>query len=414
MRHFTYRNDKLFSENTDIGEITKKINTPFYCYSLNAIKENINNFKNNTHNINAKLCFALKANSNLTILSEIAKEGFGADVVSKGEFKKALKSGIKSDNIVFSGVGKSYDEIKFAIQERCFQINAESISEIKKINEISGNLKLTQNIAIRINPNVTPDTHSKITTGSLENKFGINIEEAIKVFDQANLFKNINIIGIAFHIGSQIMEIDPFEKACIAAKKMIEKIESTGSKIKTIDVGGGIGISEKNEFQFVEYFKMIQKYFDRKDDLQVILEPGRTILGNAGIVVSKVLYIKETKTKNFAIIDAGMNDFIRPALYDAQHPIIPLIKKDNKKKFPLDVVGPICESSDKFLSTDEFQDLNEGDYIAILNTGAYGSSMSSNYNVRPLIEEILINNDQFYIIKKIQTFEEIIMNETNL
>ena len=414
MRHFTYRNDKLFSENTDIGKITKKINTPFYCYSLNAIKENINNFKNNTHNINAKLCFALKANSNLTILSEIAKEGFGADVVSKGEFKKALKSGIKSDNIVFSGVGKSYDEIKFAIQEKCFQINAESISEIKKINEISGNLKLTQNIAIRINPNVTPDTHSKITTGSLENKFGITIEEAIKVFDQASLFKNINIIGIAFHIGSQIMEIDPFEKACIAAKKMIEKIESTGSKIKTIDVGGGIGISEKNEFQFVEYFKMIQKYFDRKDDLQVILEPGRTILGNAGIVVSKVLYIKETKTKNFAIIDAGMNDFIRPALYDAQHPIIPLIKKDNKKKFPLDVVGPICESSDKFLSTDEFQELNEGDYIAILNTGAYGSSMSSNYNVRPLIEEILINNDQFYIIKKIQTFEEIIMNETNL
>ena len=414
MSYFKYRGNNLCSENTEIEKITKKINTPFYCYSLGAIKKNINNYKNNTHNINAKICFALKSNSNLTILSEIAKEGLGADVVSKGEFQKALKSGIKSENIIFSGVGKSYDEIKFAIQEKCFQINAESISEVKKINEIAGNLNLVQNVAIRINPNVTPDTHSKITTGSIENKFGISIDNAMKIFDQKNLYENININGIAFHIGSQIMEVDPFEKACIAAKQMIDKLEIAGSKIKTVDVGGGIGISERNDFEFIKYFKMIQKYFNKKNDIQVIFEPGRSILGNAGILVSKILYIKEAENKNFVIIDAGMNDFIRPALYESEHPILPLLKNDNKKKFPLDIVGPICESSDKFLSVEQFQDIHEGDYIAILNAGAYGSSMSSNYNVRPLIEEILINDDQFYIIKKIQMFEELIAHEINL
>ena len=413
MPYFEYIGDNLFSEKTEISRITKEINTPFYCYSLNAIKKNISNYKNNTDDIKAKICFALKSNSNISILSEIAKEGLGADVVSKGEFQKALKAGINPNNIVFSGVGKSYDEIKFAIQNNCFQINIESVSEIKKINEIAGNLQLKQNVAIRINPDVTPNTHSKITTGSLENKFGISIDDTMKVFDQQNLYKNININGIAFHIGSQIMEIDPFEKACIAAKQLINNIESKGSKITTVDVGGGIGINEENEFQFIEYFKMIQKYFN-KDQMQIIFEPGRSILGNAGILVSKVLYVKKTRNKNFVIIDAGMNDFIRPALYDVEHPLLPLIKNNKTTKLPIDIVGPICESSDKFLSTKKFQDLNEGEYIAILNAGAYGSSMSSNYNVRPLIQEVLINNDQFHLIKKLQTFEEMITNETNL
>jgi diaminopimelate decarboxylase len=407
MSHYQYQGENLICEDLEIESITNEIETPFYCYSFRSLRDNINKYKENLKNTNSKICFALKANSNLEIIRIIAEEGFGADVVSIGEFQKALRAGISGKNIVFSGVGKTESEIEFAIKNNCFQINAESISEIKKINEISGNLNIKQNIGIRINPDVKPDTHSKITTGSIENKFGIPINDVKELFNQSNLFENINFNGLAFHIGSQIMKLEPFEEACKITNQLIKEVESNGFTIKTIDVGGGIGIDENEKFKFIEYFNLINSYFAKKDRT-IIFEPGRTIIGNTSILVSKILYIKETEDKIFVVIDAGMNDFMRPALYGATHEILPILQSETKKNKVIEFVGPICETSDKFLTLDSFQNINEGDFIAISNTGAYGSSMSSNYNVRPNIAEILINKNKFSTIRKRQNLEDLI------
>ena len=407
MSHYQYQGDNLLCEDLGIESITNEIETPFYCYSLRSLKDNINKYKENLKNTNSKICFALKANSNLEIIRIIAEEGFGADVVSIGEFQKALRAGISGENIVFSGVGKTESEIEFAIKNNCFQINAESISEIKKINEISGTLNIKQNIGIRINPDVKPDTHSKITTGSIENKFGIPINDVKELFNQSNLFENINFNGLAFHIGSQIMKLEPFEEACKITNQLIKEVESNGFTIKTIDVGGGIGIDENEKFKFIEYFDLINSYFAKKDRT-IIFEPGRTIIGNTSILVSKILYIKETEDKIFVVIDAGMNDFMRPALYGATHEILPILQSDAKKNKVIEFVGPICETSDKFLTLDSFQNINEGDFIAISNAGAYGSSMSSNYNIRPNIAEILVNKNKFSTIRRRQSLEDLI------
>jgi diaminopimelate decarboxylase len=407
MSHYQYQGENLICEDLEIESITNEIETPFYCYSFRSLRDNINKYKENLKNTNSKICFALKANSNLEIIKIIAEEGFGADVVSIGEFQKALRAGISGENIVFSGVGKTESEIEFAIKNNCFQINAESISEIKKINEISGTLNIKQNIGIRINPDVKPDTHSKITTGSIENKFGIPINDVKELFNQSNLFENINFNGLAFHIGSQIMKLEPFEEACKITNQLIKEIESNGFTIRTIDVGGGIGIDENEEFQFKKYFDLINLFFAKKDRT-IIFEPGRTIIGNTSILVSKILYIKETEDKIFVVIDAGMNDFMRPALYGATHEILPILQSDAKKNKVIEFVGPICETSDKFLTLDSFQNINEGDFIAISNAGAYGSSMSSNYNIRPNIAEILVNKNKFSTIRRRQNLEDLI------
>ena len=407
MSNFQYQGESLTCENLEIDSITRDLETPFYCYSSKKIRDNINKYKNNLKNSNSKICFALKANSNIELIKIIAQQGLGADVVSMGEFQKALKAGISGKDIVFSGVGKTQKEIEFAIKNHCFQINAESLSEIKKINEIAQNLNIKQNIGIRINPDVKPETHSKITTGSIENKFGIPISEVKNLFNQSNLFENLNFNGLAFHIGSQIMKLEPFEEACKITNQLVKEIENNDFKIKTIDVGGGIGIDDDEEFQFENYFNLIDFYFAKKDRM-IIFEPGRTIIGNTALLISKILYIKETEDKIFVVIDAGMNDFMRPALYGAVHDILPILKSSSIEKKTIEIVGPICETSDKFLTSDNFQNVNEGDFIAISNAGAYGSSMSSNYNIRPNIAEVLVNDKKFSIIRKRQSLEDLI------
>ena len=412
MTYFTYSKDTLVAEDVEIRKIANSRATPFYCYSKKAITDNYNNFKNSFKNTNVKICFSLKSNSNLSILNVLSNLGAGADVVSEGEFKKALKANMKAEDIVFSGVGKTDDEISYAIKNQCLQINVESISELKKIDAIAGKIGDKQKIALRINPDVDANTHGKITTGKIENKFGISTSDAFEIFKNYNQYKNITLDGIAFHIGSNIQEIQPFEDSFRTTSELIKNLNDINIPIKTVDVGGGVGIENIN-FSYSEYSNLISKYFDPKNN-QIIIEPGRSISANTGILVSKIIYLKKTDDRKFIIIDAGMNDWMRAALYDAQHEIIPLEKTNSKDSVETMIVGPICETTDQFTSSKNYFEVKEGEYLAILNTGAYGSSMSSNYNVRPLLEEVMIDGNEYYKIRNRQKFEDLVSDEINI
>ena len=412
MTYFTYSKDTLVAEDVEIRKIANSRATPFYCYSKKAITDNYNNFKNSFKNTNVKICFSLKSNSNLSILNVLSNLGAGADVVSEGEFKKALKANMKANDIVFSGVGKTDDEISYAIKNQCLQINVESISELQKIDTIAGKIGDKQKIALRINPDVDANTHGKITTGKIENKFGISTSDAFEIFKNYNQYENITLDGIAFHIGSNIQEIEPFEASFKTTSELIKNLNDINIPIKTVDVGGGVGIENIN-FSYSEYSNLISKYFDPKNN-QIIIEPGRSISANTGILVSKIIYLKKTDDRKFIIIDAGMNDWMRAALYDAQHEIIPLEKTNSKDSIETMIVGPICETTDQFTSSKDYFEVKEGEYLAILNTGAYGSSMSSNYNVRPLLEEVMIDGNEYYKIRNRQKFDDLVSDEINI
>jgi diaminopimelate decarboxylase len=409
MSYFTYSNNFLKSEGVEIQKIAESRSTPFYCYSKKAITENYNNFKNSFKNMDVKICFSLKSNSNLSILNILSNLGAGADVVSEGELRKALRANIEANNIVFSGVGKTEEEISFAIKNHCLQINVESISELNRVNTIAEKIGNKQKVALRINPNVDPNTHGKITTGKIENKFGISVNDAFNIFKNSSEYKNIILDGIAFHIGSNINEIKPFEDSFQTTSTLLQNLSDINIPIETIDVGGGVGIENIN-FSYSNYSNLISEYFDTSQK-QIIIEPGRSISANTGILVSKILYIKKTEERKFIIIDAGMNDWMRAALYDAQHEVVPIEKKQSKDSVETMIVGPICETTDQFISSKEYFDVKEGEYLAILNTGAYGSSMSSNYNVRPLLEEVMIDGNSYYKIRSRQKFEDLINNE---
>ena len=412
MSYFSYSNNLLKSEGVEIQKIAEDRSTPFYCYSKKAITENYNNFSNSFKNIDVKICFSLKSNSNLSILKILSNLGAGADVVSEGELKKALKANIEANNIVFSGVGKTEEEISFAITNHCLQINVESLSELNRVNTIAGNIGNKQKVALRINPDVDPNTHGKITTGKSENKFGISVKDAFDIFKNSDEYKNIILDGIAFHIGSNINEIKPFEDSFQTTSDLLQNLSDINVPIETIDVGGGVGIENVN-FSYADYSNLISKYFDTSKK-QIIIEPGRSISANTGILVSKILYIKKTEDRKFIIIDAGMNDWMRAALYDAQHEIVPIEKKQSKDSVETVIVGPICETTDQFITSKEYFEVQEGEYLAILNTGAYGSSMSSNYNVRPLLEEVMIDGNNYYKIRNRQKFEDLISNEIDI
>ena len=416
MKYFNYKDENLTSENVSIADIATEVQTPFYCYSANAFKNNFNALKNAFKEINPKICYATKSNSNLSILNLLQKEGAGADVVSVGELKKSLIAGIMPHDIVFSGVGKTSDEIEFAIINKIFQINAESTSELNTINKIAQKLGILQQVGIRINPDVTGKTHENISTGGIGDKFGIPFSEVKDLFLNNEHFENIDISGIAFHIGSQIHDIEPFKKVFQKTGELIKEINKNKQIIKVLDIGGGFGVDYENnqkEFPIEEYAELVKNSFDTKN-LTVVIEPGRSISWDTGILVTKVLYIKKHGEKKFIITDCGMNDLMRPALYDGYHKILPLAETKNTEKISTDIVGPICESTDRLFSSNEFYDVKEGDLLAILNSGAYGSSMSSNYNVRPLVDEILIDKDNYNIIRNRQSFEESIAQEIKI
>ncbi|MFL2892550.1 MAG: diaminopimelate decarboxylase [Candidatus Pelagibacter sp.] len=402
-----YKNNNYFIENISLDKLAKKYSTPLYCYSYNKLKSNIINFFTYFKKFSPIVCFAIKSNTNLNLIREIKNFGLGADVVSKGELMLALKAGINKKKIVFSGVGKTESELKFAIEKKILLINSESESEIKIIEKIAKKKNVVVNIGIRLNPNTDANTLKQISTGKKENKFGVDEKTFLKLVSVLRISKNVKLKCLSVHIGSQITDHKPYEKMLKAVDKIINKAKFN---FEYIDLGGGMGISyEKNQkkLNYKKYKLAIEKFL-RKNNSKLIFEPGRSIVGDTAILISRVIYLKETSKKIFVILDAGMNDMMRPALYGAKHQILPAFKNKKKSKKSYEFVGPICETTDKFLSVSNFNKLKERDLIFISDVGAYGSSLSSNYNIRPKPSEILINKSKITTLKKRQKLEDII------
>ncbi len=402
-----YLNKNFYIENVKAENLAKKFNTPIYCYSYAQLRKNVINFKKNFKTFKPLICFSVKSNSNVKLLNEIKKLGCGADVVSIGELMKTLKAGISPKKIVFSGVGKTSEELKYAIKKKILLINVESKSEIEEIEKISKFKKTNVDIGIRLNPNIDAKTLNKISTGKKEDKFGVTEKNFIELVKYTNNSKYINLKCLSVHIGSQIINNKPYEKML---KVIIRVIKKSKHKFEFIDLGGGMGIDYNNENKRLNYkkYNFVINKFLKQNSSKIIFEPGRSIIADTAVLIAKIIYIKKTKNKDFIILDTGMNDLIRPALYGTNHKIIPVSKKSIKSKKTYEFVGPICESTDTFLTTNNFQKLKEKDLIIISKVGAYGMSLSSNYNVRAKPIEILIKGSKINIIKKRQKLTDLI------
>ncbi|CAM1637639.1 N-terminal [Bartonella choladocola] len=412
MQLFQYRNGFLHAENVAIADIAKKISTPFYCYSATAIVNQFEQYRHAFADTNALVAFALKANSNQAVLSLLAKQGAGADVVSGGEMRRALKAGIPADKIVYSGVGKTVEEIDFALGQDIHCFNAESEPELQQLSARAVALGKKARVSLRINPNVDAKTHRKIATGKSENKFGIPIAVARDVYEQAAKLPGLDVHGVDVHIGSQICDLQPFEDAFSLVADFVHVLRDEGHDIRHVDVGGGLGIVFRNDNtpppSPAEYANVVKKHFAPLN-VEIIMEPGRNIIGNAGILVTSIIYIKHGAGKNFVIVDAGMNDLIRPTLYDAWHDIVPVKEpKQSDKPMMADIVGPVCETGDymglgRFLPSPK-----AGDLLAVCSAGAYGAVMASTYNTRLLVPEVLVSDSRFDIIRPRISYEELI------
>ncbi len=407
MQNLRYVGNNLFVEKLSIKNILKKNKTPFYIYSESQIAFNFLKFANTFKKTDPLICFAAKSNSNLNILRVLGKLGAGADVVSGGELLKALKAGIRPNKIVFSGVGKTEEELKIAINKKILLINCESESEAKLVNNLAKKLRKKVSIGFRLNPNVDAKTHKNISTGKAENKFGLSIKNFKVFLKKVKTFKNVKLEALSVHIGSQILNDTPFRKTLNVMSKLIKELKLN---LKYVDLGGGFGINytdKEKPINLSKYSKLVHN-FSKKLNCKIIFEPGRSIIGNTGLLISKIQFIKKGANKNFIILDAGMNDFMRPALYEAFHKIIPISKKSSRMKGKIEFVGPICETTCKFGVYKNYPKINENEFVAITNVGAYGSSLSSNYNTRPLVAEILINKNKLRYIRKKQNLLKLI------
>ena len=402
-----YINKKLTIEKLSVETIAKRYGTPTYCYSHKQFKQNILNFKKNFKSFSPLICFAIKSNTNLKLIKEIKQFGLGADVVSMGELMMALKAGINPKKIVFSGVGKTSNEINYAINKNILLINAESENEIKEIEKIAKLKKKRIEIGIRLNPNTDAKTLNQISTGKKENKFGINEKKFLELVEYCEKSKNIDLKCLSVHIGSQILDHRPYEKMLRVIDKVVKKAKYN---FKYIDLGGGMGISYKKKDRLLNYkrYNSAIKKFLKKNKSKIIFEPGRSIIGNTASLISKVIYVKNNGKKDFIILDAAMNDLIRPALYGSIHKILPGNKTNKKSNKTYEFVGPICESTDKFSSIKNFQELKEKDLVVLNDVGAYGMSLSSNYNLRLKPIEILVKNSKVKVIRKRQTYKDLL------
>ena len=402
-----YINKKLTIENISVQNIAQKYGTPTYCYSYKKLKENIYNFKKNFKSFSPLICFAVKSNTNINLIKEIKKFGLGADVVSMGELMMAIKAGINPKKIVFSGVGKTKNEINYAIDKNILLINAESKSEIIEIDRIAKLKKRKVKIGIRLNPNTDAKTLNQISTGKKDNKFGVNEKTFFQLVNYCKNSNNLELKCLSVHIGSQILDHKPYQKMLSVIDKVIKKVNY---KFEFIDLGGGMGISynnDKKKLNYKKYNTTIKKFL-KNHKSKIIFEPGRSIVGNTGALISQIIYIKKSEKKNFIILDAAMNDLMRPALYGAAHKTLPstIVNKRSNKTY--EFVGPICESTDKFATYKNFQKLEEKDLIVLCDVGAYGMSLSSNYNVRPKPVELLIKGSKIKVIRKRQSYKDLI------
>jgi len=416
MDHFLYKNGVLHAEDVAIPDIVASVGAPFYVYSTATLTRHFQLFDDALAGMNHLVCYAMKAASNQAILQTLAKLGAGMDVVSGGEYARARAAGVPGERIVFSGVGKTRDEMRLALTGGIRQFNVESEPEMAVLSAVATELGVQAPITIRVNPDVDAKTHAKIATGKSENKFGIPISRAREVYAQAAALPGIDVIGIDVHIGSQLTQLEPFELAYQKVAELTETLRADGHNIRRLDLGGGLGIpyTRSNEAPPLptDYGAMVKRVLGHLN-CEIEIEPGRLIAGNAGILVSQVIYVKEGEDRKFLILDAAMNDLIRPAMYDAHHDIEPVIEpRAGAERATYDVVGPVCESGDTFAKGREMAQMNAGDLVAFRSAGAYGAVMSSEYNTRPLIPEVMVNGSEFAVIRSRPSFDEIINRDT--
>lgn len=416
MDHFIYRDGVLHAEDVALTDIAAAVGTPFYCYSTATLTRHFTLFDEALHGMDHLVCFAMKSNSNLAILKLIGDLGAGIDVVSMGEYLKARAAGVPGERIVFSGVGKTREEMRTALSGGIRQFNVESEPELEALNEVAISMGVKAPIAIRVNPDVDAKTHAKIATGKSENKFGIPIKAAREVYARAAKMEGIDVAGIDVHIGSQLTQLEPFELAFTKVAELTEVLRSDGINIRRLDLGGGLGIPYQRSNEApplpMEYGDVIRKTVGHLG-CEIEIEPGRLISGNAGVMVSSVIYLKHGEGRDFLIIDAAMNDLIRPSMYEAHHDIIPVVEADaGSEKAAYDIVGPVCETGDTFAKARAMTPLGPDDLVAFRSAGAYGAVMASEYNSRPLIPEVLVNGDQFAVIRARPTYEEMINRDT--
>jgi len=412
MHDFQYRGENLFCEEVAISDIAASVGTPFYLYSRQTLENHFRAFDSAFGKVDHLICFSAKANSNLAVLRVFVRLGGGVDVVSGGEIYRAIQAGVKPEKIVYSGVGKRADEIEYALKQPILMFNIESSQELLAIDQIAGKLGTKAPVALRVNPDVDPKTHPYISTGLKKNKFGINIQKSVDEYILASTLRNTRVIGVSCHIGSQVTEVGPFVEAVQRIKELVAKLRAEGIEIRYVDLGGGLGITYHQEEPPPprEYAEALMKELSGLD-CTLILEPGRVIVGNAGILVTRVLYTKEGGEKNFVIVDAAMNDLIRPSLYGSYQRIQPVHKKD-RIETTVDVVGPICESGDFLAKDRKIPKVEPGELLAVMSAGAYGFTMSSNYNSRPRVPEVMVDKDRFQVVRKREEYEDLIQGES--
>ena len=416
MDHFLYQNGQLCAEDVPVADIAAQVGTPFYLYSTATLTRHFRLFDEALNGLDHLVCYAMKAASNQAILKTLADLGAGMDVVSGGEYARAIAAGVPGERIVFSGVGKTRDEMQAALAGGIRQFNVESEPEMQLLSSVATEMGKTAPITIRVNPDVDAKTHAKIATGKSENKFGIPISRARDVYAMAAALPGLHIIGIDVHIGSQITELEPYRQAYLKVAELTEVLRADGHDIRRLDLGGGLGIPYERSNEApplpTEYGALIKETLGHLG-CEIEIEPGRLVAGNAGIMVTKVIYVKSGEDRDFLILDGAMNDLIRPAMYDAHHDIIPVTEPAaGIEQQPYDIVGPVCESGDTFAKKRMMPPLSAGDLVAFRSAGAYGAVMSSEYNTRPLIPEVLVHEHQFAVIRARPTFEEMIKRDT--
>ncbi|MEM9130278.1 MAG: diaminopimelate decarboxylase [Pseudomonadota bacterium] len=416
MDHFLYKDGELYAEDVPVAEIAAEVGTPFYCYSTATLSRHFRLFDDALGGMPHLVCYAMKAASNQAIIKTLAGLGAGMDVVSGGEYLRARAAGVPGEKIVFSGVGKTREEMKIALEGGVRQINVESEPEMDALSEVATSLSVTVPITVRVNPDVDAKTHAKIATGKSENKFGIPISRAREVYAYAGKLPGLKVIGIDVHIGSQLTELEPFRLAYEKVAELTEALRADGHEISRLDLGGGLGIpyTQSNEPPPLptDYGAMVKETIGHLG-CEIEIEPGRLVVGNAGILVSQVIYVKSGEGRDFLILDGAMNDLIRPAMYEAHHDIIPLKEPATDAELaPYDIVGPVCESGDTFAKQRLMPKLQAGDLVAFRSAGAYGAVMASEYNTRPLVPEVLVNEHQFAVIRPRPSFDEMINRDT--